>query len=309
MVVDLILVSYKSERWLPRCLESVYSSEFYGRCWLIDNDIISKQLRDLLLTSYPQINYHRTGANIGFGRANNLGIKYALDAGADIIGLINPDIWLEANWAEEIRKTFYQENILGLVAPLQLCYNSYSPTGWTRAALGIDSLDNLKPEFSTFTVDWIEASALFIRREVFEKIGGFDPLFNLYYEDNDFCRRARLAGFKLAVITNAKYHHYGGSTVGGRESTEHNIRCDLGQILYILTDPKNKFAVNIFEVVRLLMRRMMCMLKYSYQKEIYIYRLINQLIFMLWKKRKEIYRKWKRDKSIKINLTDRKFFI
>ena len=98
---------------------------------------------------------------------------------------------------------------LGLAAPLQLRYDSDEPAEWTRGAMGIASLDDPRLQADLVPVAWIEASALFIRRQVFDEIGGFDALFRLYFEDNDLCRRARLAGFGQAIVPAARYHHFG----------------------------------------------------------------------------------------------------
>lgn len=290
----LVIVSYRSERWLPRCIESIYDGRFEGRCWLIDNDSLSPGLRDEILARYPLLSYHRTGENLGFGGANNLGIRFALDAGADIVGLINPDIWLEPGWCPPIVAAFEEIPGLGLAAPLQLQYENDEPAEWTRSVLGIESMTDPRLKASLLSADWLEGSALFIKRKVFESIGKFDPLFKLYYEDNDLCRRARLAGFAHAVVPTTAYHHFGGGTLDGRAGVERGIRCDLGQALYVLTNPERHFSTNVIATGRLISRRLLRVVRSREGRRRFV-GLVSRLVPLVWHERSAIYEKWKTD--------------
>ena len=256
MTFDLVVVSYRSERWLERCLASLYGGGWNGRCWLVDNDALDAPLREALLARHPAVRYLPMDRNLGFGRANNVGIERALSAGADVVGLVNADTWFEAGWAEAMERALAAHPDVGLAAPLQLAYGSDEPAEWTRELLGIRTLDDPRLRTPVLDTPWVEASALFVRRSVLESVGGFDPLFPFYYEDNDLCRRARLAGFRCAVVPSARYHHFGGAATDGRGGVERSVRCDVGQSLYILTDPTRPLLGNAWEVVRMLGRRL-----------------------------------------------------
>src|SRR5438105_2765584 len=104
--ISLILVIYKSERWILRCLESLYGDGFSGRCFLIDNHQLEPEVLAAIRSRFPQVVYHRTGTNLGFGRANNLGVSLALDGGAEIVGILNPDTWFERSWWQPILDVF-----------------------------------------------------------------------------------------------------------------------------------------------------------------------------------------------------------
>ena len=106
MRFELIIVSYKAERWLARCLASIYYGDFRGRCWLIDNDTLEASVLNDLRSAHPGLEYLHTGENLGFGTANNIGIERSLAAGADVVGLVNPDIWFEPGWYSALMEAF-----------------------------------------------------------------------------------------------------------------------------------------------------------------------------------------------------------
>ncbi len=107
--------------------------------------------------------------NLGYSGGNNLGIKKALQRGADAVLILNNDVILR-------EMPVGDADIVGLE-----CGN-------------------------VFGFDYLSGAGLLVKREVFEKIGLFDERYFLYYEDVDFCMRARKAGFKLATATT-KFHH------------------------------------------------------------------------------------------------------
>ena len=84
-----IIVNFRSERWLPRCIETLYTGGSEG-CILVDNDRLDPPVLNSLKKIYPGLEYIPCGKNIGFSRANNIGIEHALQNGADYIGWLVP---------------------------------------------------------------------------------------------------------------------------------------------------------------------------------------------------------------------------
>lgn len=301
MRIDLVIVSYRSERWLERCLGSVYGSGFDGRTWLIDNDELESGLKERLGTRYPRLRYLRSPSNVGFGRGNNLGIERSLAEGADVLGLLNPDAWLEDGWHDGVTAVLNSAADVGLLSPLQLEYDSDDLSRWTRTVLRLDSMGDPRLREPLVAVTWLEASCVFVRREVLERIGGFDPLFTLYYEDNDLCRRAQIAGFGLAVTPRVRYHHYGGGSLDGPNGIERSVRCDLGQALYTLTDPRRTFARNLLDAGAMLGRRLRASLAGAgAQGAGRFWPLLRRVVPLVWERRSAIYTKWKSERAILI---------
>lgn len=293
MKIDLVIVNYRSERWLTRCVESLFVPEFEGSVWLIDNHELDDDLLRDLSARFPHLRYHKTGGNLGFGRANNVGIQEALESGAEIVGLVNPDTWFEKDWVGPLLEAFRSRPSLGIAAPLQLAYESDELADWTRGALSDVAPDSLAASGPPINVDWVEGSAMFVRRAVFEDVGGFDGLFDLYFEDNELCRRARLAGYDQAILPAVRYHHYGGGTLGGRANRQRRVRCDLGQLLYVLTNPERMFLQNVLSAVRLLVRRM---IEWTRDRQVGFPFLLQGALAMTWEKKAGIWTKWRTDR-------------
>jgi GT2 family glycosyltransferase len=243
---------------------------------------------------HPRLEYIPCGGNIGFGRANNIGIEHALKEGADNIGIINPDVWFEPAWLKPILSAFVSHNEYGVLAPLQLEYTGDALSEWARKIVGPERVRAWRQGDKPIDVPWIEGSAMVIRREVIETIGVFDEIFDMYFEDNDLCRRARLAGYEIGVVPGSRYHHYGSGSFGGNHSSERNIRCDLSQLIYTMTDPERSIAANL------------CNLTYASGqlgwgwltgRRTTFPHVMARFITEVSRKRKAIWKKWNRERA------------
>jgi len=289
-----IIVNFRSERWLPRCIETLYTGGSEG-CILVDNDRLDPPVLNSLKKIYPGLEYIPCGKNIGFSRANNIGIEHALQNGADYIGIINPDVWFERGWLEPILSAFASYGEYGVLTPLQLEYEGASLSEWAQKVAGPERIQAWQPGDKPVEVPWIEGSAMVIRREVIEKIGVFDEIFNIYFEDNDLCRRAHLAGYRLGVVPGSTYHHYGSGSFGGNHSLERNIRCDLSQLIFTMTDPEKSIAANLYSLTYASGQ-----LGWSWLsgRRTTFPHVMARFVAEAWRKRKAIHNKWKSERSL-----------
>lgn len=140
--------------------------------------------------------------NRGFAKAANLGIKKALAKGADKILLINPDVKITK---EQILKL--AESGVDIVSPvLKFDRNGGKVLdygGKVNFVLGRTSHNENK----TGIIHFVSGACMLISSAVFQKIGLFDENFFMYFEDVDFCLRAKLAGFKIAVDSDVVVEH------------------------------------------------------------------------------------------------------
>ena len=246
--IGVVIVSYCSEKWLDRCLDSVLTDPRCGPCVLVDNDGSGQRAG-----SRPGVTYLRSSSNVGFGRGCNQG--FATLAGEpdrlDIFATINPDTWLEEGWGDRMLDAFDNNSDYGILSPLQMTYESGEELApWTQAVLG-DIGANPPP---IVPVQWPEGSALFIRRLLWDRLGGFDPLFQLYFEEVDLCRRARRLGNRAGVVTSARYHHATGDSFDHQASPQRDVHQDLGRVLYIVTEPHQAWLAHRMSAVSLVIR-------------------------------------------------------
>jgi GT2 family glycosyltransferase len=155
----------------------------------------------------PAVRLVRSAENIGFGRANNLGAEQAK---GDILFLLNSDTIVRSDILSAAEVRFAADGRLGILAPrLDL------PDG-NRQAFAFGALPTLADavlrRHRSEPLEWVSGAALFIRRELFASLQGFDPGFFMYFEDVDLGYRAKQAGWHLAVAEDLSLVHLGGAS-------------------------------------------------------------------------------------------------
>ncbi|MFA5050712.1 MAG: glycosyltransferase family 2 protein [Patescibacteria group bacterium] len=222
MVFSIIIVSYNSKNWLEDCLRSIlkYLADIKLEIIVIDNNSTDESKR-FIREKFPTIKLIENDKNSGFGQANNQAAKIAQ---GDILFFLNPDTLIQENIFQKIINAFEQDSEIGIVAPqLVLPDNSLQPWAYGKeeGIMGIikNKLKNNLLAYqlaNLFTdVDWVSGAALAIRRDIFEKINGFDEKFFMYFEDRDLCLRTKKLDYKIAVLPDAKVIHFGGKSSGG----------------------------------------------------------------------------------------------
>lgn len=192
---------------------------------IVDNG--STDGSDASVEGLPGVTLIRAGANLGFGKACNLGARYAT---GDYLLFLNPDAALYVNSLPDAL-SFMQDpaNARVGICGVQLVDESGGvsrscarfPTAFNFVAAAV-GLTQLFPRFSHFMADWDHAQArevdhvigafFLVRREVFETLGGFDERFFVYLEDLDFSYRAKAAGWKSFYLAGTQAFHAGGGT-------------------------------------------------------------------------------------------------
>ena len=201
--------------WIQKCIESLLLSEIPSRIIVVDND--SKDNTVHLLRSHysSKIDLIVVGENLGFGQANNIGIKKAINESASHIFLLNQDAFVEPNTLGELLKVMLGNKILGIVSPIHLNgtgkaldYNFYNY--FLKSEIGhlVNSIllrGKIDQEF--ITTKFVNAAAWLISRECLAKVGGFDQLFFHYGEDRNFAHRVIFRGFQIGIVTNSRIFH------------------------------------------------------------------------------------------------------
>jgi GT2 family glycosyltransferase len=173
----------------------------------------------------------KSGKNYGFAEGNNIAIRYALKAlNPEYILLLNNDTVVDKEFLESLVKTAEEDERVGIVGPKIYYYNyrgkrdvisfigeDIVPWKGVGRRYGCNEVDRGQWD-RPMEVDRLEGSCMLIRREVFERIGLFDEKFFLYWEETDFCTRAKRAGFKIVYCPRAKIWHKVARSMGGNIS-------------------------------------------------------------------------------------------
>jgi GT2 family glycosyltransferase len=204
--VFVIVVAYKGHQWYKSCFDSLIESSIHLDIVVIDNASNDGTV-EWIQSSYPEIHVIKNERNLGFGQANNLGIRYALDHGCDYVFLLNQDAWVEYDTLEKLLAIHQSHNDYGIISPIHLnrektsiehgVINYLDDKKITDSSLFDDMyFQRLKDIYST---TYINAASWLIPRSTLEVIGGFDPIFYHYGEDDNYLQRVAFHGVLVGV--------------------------------------------------------------------------------------------------------------
>ncbi len=231
MDLNIVIVNWKAKDDIEKCLKSLFADlEGSGLNFVVqvvDNSGNSDGIKEMLQEKFPQVKYRDSGGNIGFGRAQNLGLK---EVEAKYYLPLNPDVCFQAPFNTLEKLIFFLENRgeAGIVAPQLLNsdgsvqYSCYRFPGvldqmarrmnWGRKGGFFSKRINyyLMRDFDhsqSVPVDWVMGSFMLVRRELVREIGFFDDKFFMYFEDCDWCRRAWENNWQVFYYPEIKVIH------------------------------------------------------------------------------------------------------
>jgi GT2 family glycosyltransferase len=222
MDLSFIILNYHSEQYLDKCISSIKKNitGFKYEIIIVNNN--SKPIDFASENSVLKI--LNTFSNIGFSKGCNLGAKAA---SGKILFFLNPDAELLDNKLEEFLPMLDKENV-GIIAPsLVTEKGNFQPWSGGRKITPLKTiLKNLFLKKESFfsrkapviELDWISGAALLIKKELFEKIKGFDENFFMYFEDVDLCQRVRKLGKKVLLLSQPAVLHYGGKSAENNQA-------------------------------------------------------------------------------------------
>ena len=175
------------------------------------------------------VRYIRSPGNVGFSAGCNIGIRAALDAGADMVLLVNSDAVLAPDAVERLEHALQAEPRAGIAAPLVVSRAepgivgsagiAYSSATGRMRHEGFGSRTADLCEGPARTVDVVSGCVMLIRRSVFDGIGLFDERYFYSFEDIEFCLRARRAGHRILLVPQALAYHEGHQSIGAASAS------------------------------------------------------------------------------------------
>tara|TARA_B110000285_G_scaffold122361_1_gene138338 strand:+ start:867 stop:1775 length:909 start_codon:yes stop_codon:yes gene_type:complete len=207
MKVFTIIVTYNGLKWIDKCISSVLEQ---STVVIVDNNS-SDGTSKIITEKFPEVVLLPQDKNRGFGIANNIGISYGLKNGADAVFLLNQDAYVGKDCLENLVKISKIKTDYGIISPLHFNGNGnaldYSFQKLAYMSPLISDLITKQYSKDIYDFKFINAAAWFIPKDVFLKVGGFDPMFFMYGEDDNFSQRVLYHGFKVGVIPSAEIFH------------------------------------------------------------------------------------------------------
>jgi GT2 family glycosyltransferase len=221
--VAIIVLHWRDDQRTQHCLESLRRLDYPAySITLVDNGSHNGSI-ERLATQFPDIPVIRHQENRGFAGGVNPAIRRVLAEGADAVMLLNNDA---TPWPDALRRmvqALERHPQIGILSAavvradqpdVMAGVGSIVGRYWTAPIAWNEQITPLLPDVPV-SIPTAFGCALLIRRTVFEQTGLFDERFFFYYEDTDFCLRARAAGFDIAYLPGAVvYHAVSASTRG-----------------------------------------------------------------------------------------------
>ncbi|MDO5150930.1 MAG: glycosyltransferase family 2 protein [Oscillospiraceae bacterium] len=209
--MDLIYVAYNSQKWIKRCFTSVIDSNYQLKdvhIYVVDNASIDNTVQELnklkpqMEKKVGSFNIIESKQNLGFGRGNNLGFS---KGNSDIVCFFNIDTELMPDTLLELEKSV--EDSSTDVAMWELRQFPYEHPK-LYDALTLECL-------------WSSGAAFAMRRDIYQKMGGFDERIFMYAEDVDLSWRLRSFGYKIKYAPKAVIMHYSYEEAGVVKPNQH----------------------------------------------------------------------------------------
>ena len=230
ITLSIVIVTWNAKRYVAECLDSLqsYIDDPSVEIFVVDN-ASTDGTPELVRDSYPGVTLIRNEENLGFAKANNIGIRRTT---GEYVLLINSDVHVLDGCIEQLLEYMKQDPRVGLLGPKMLgadgnSYRSYmgAPTVWRFfcRALALDVLFPNSKVFGGFLMPYFKRDHIAevdvlngwfwaTRREALNQVGLLDESFFMYGEDIDWCKRFREAGWKVIYFPKAESIHYGGAS-------------------------------------------------------------------------------------------------
>lgn len=227
MTISIIIVNYNTFDLIKDCISSIYKycAQNAIELIIVDNNSPDRNI-EKVTDFYPDVKLVQNKINNGFGTANNLGATFAK---GEYLFFLNPDtIFLNNALKYFIRFVQNEKLRVGAVGSILLSEDltvnaSYSKnftsyledvfSGILNKFLKRNTKSNDFLKESYMKVSWVSGADLFLKKSVFNEIGGFDENFFMYYEENDLQRRILQQGYNNYVIDGPKIIHFEGGGV------------------------------------------------------------------------------------------------
>lgn len=225
--VYTIILNWNGLQDTIECIHSLEKVKYkYHKIIIIDNASTDNSVSELS-RQFPNYTLIKNKSNLGFAEGNNIGIRYALDSGADYVFLLNNDTTVAPDVIDNLVAYAKKNPGAGLLNPKIYFYNDpnriWSAGGyWDKKAkcfeqFGENELDEGQYD-SVKPIEFAIGCALFISRHAIERVGLLDKEYFLNYEEIDYCFRIKKNRLNIIYAPKAKVWHKISASFSGEHS-------------------------------------------------------------------------------------------
>ncbi len=229
MKVAVVVLNWNGIKLLKKFIPSVVEYSKEADIYIIDNNSSDNSI-EFLRSKYSDINIIENSDNYGYAKGYNEGLKHIK---ADVYCLLNSDVEVSNNWIIPVKELFLQNENISVIQPKILDYKNKSYFEYAGAAGGyLDFLgypycrgrifETLEEDLGQYNdeteIFWASGAAFFIRKKIFDELGGFDEDYFAHQEEIDLCWRIQNQGYKIYYTYKSEVYHLGGATLSNMNS-------------------------------------------------------------------------------------------
>lgn len=267
--IFIILLNYNSYKDTLECVDSIEKKEknINYEIIVVDNNSSDGSIKEL--SNDNRFIFIETNENGGFAKGNNVGIKYAMEHDADYIMLLNNDTIIENNSISKLVEKLQEDDELGIIGSRIMYYSNPDiinycggHINWFKVSTNHENYKKIfiADEENFKYTEFITGCCMLIKREVIQKIGLLPEEYFMYYEDMDFCIKAKEADYKLGILTDSVIYHKVSISSGG-ENSAFSIKWGNRNRLIIM-DKYSKYTKGILSKIIYYSTRILLWIKY-----------------------------------------------
>jgi N-acetylglucosaminyl-diphospho-decaprenol L-rhamnosyltransferase len=227
--IYFIIVTYNAMKWAEKCFTSLKQSSVPVHCIVVDN-CSTDGTQEYIKTHFPEVDFIQSEKNLGFGKANNIGIEKAYKENADFFYLMNQDAWIYENSIEkllEIYNSYPDKKEIGIISPmhidgtekkLDIFLDKYIANNFETRLISDLYFQTPKPFYE---INFINAAHWLLPKETIETVGGFNPYFFHYGEDVEYVNRILFHKKKTLLVPGSKVVHDGKQSLSKVDYTKY----------------------------------------------------------------------------------------
>lgn len=214
MKVFVVIVTYNGSQWYMDLFTSLRNSDISLNVVVVDNNSNDNTV-EFIESNFPEIKLFKSNLNLGFGKGNNLGMKYAIQNNADYVFLLNQDAKILSNTISDLIKIAEKNPNGGIFSPMHLNWSGEKIESGLLSILSNHHLSNrmllddlffnrLKDKYE---VNYVNAAAWLLPANTIKLVGGFDPIFFHYGEDDNYLNRVHFKSLKVYLCPKVIIFH------------------------------------------------------------------------------------------------------
>lgn len=244
MEIAIVILNWNGATLLERFLPSVVQYSSGAHIYIADNGSTDHS-KETVADLFPQVRWIGFDENYGFAGGYNKALKQIKEP---LCCLLNSDVEVTENWLDPVVNFFETNPNISIAQPKILDYIKKTHFEYAGAAGGFLDyfgypycrgriFQSIEEDLGQYddsrSIFWATGACMFIRREIFEELGGFDPRYFAHQEEIDLCWRANNQGYSVYYIGSSTVYHLGGSTLSNMnpKKTFLNFRNSLYSII------------------------------------------------------------------------------